>query len=102
MANGGCWAACNVNPEPHRGEVSNSPLLRPEVNRAAVRPGRVEFAWRAQRIARVHHFGEIDAVNPRGPRYDYPARPLLGITPDNADTVRDLLLRHRNPRARSY
>lgn len=54
----------------------------------------VEFAGRAQRIARVHHFGENDAVNPGGPRHDYPARELLGIADDDADRLRDLLLDH--------
>lgn len=52
----------------------------------------VEFAGRAQRIARVHHFGETDAVNPGGPRYDYPARPLLGINADDAERVRDAVV----------
>lgn len=54
----------------------------------------VEFAGRAQRIARVHHFGEADAVNPGGPKYTYPARELLGITQADAEKVRDLLLQH--------
>lgn len=52
----------------------------------------VEFAGRAARIARVHHFGETDAVNPGGPSYDYPARELLGITSEDAEALRDVLL----------
>lgn len=54
----------------------------------------VEFASRAQRIARVHHFGETDAVNPGGPRHRYPERPLLGISSQDADRIRDTILRH--------
>ncbi|SFE10195.1 phage virion morphogenesis protein [Paracidovorax konjaci] len=54
----------------------------------------VEFAGRAERIARVHHFGEVDAVKPGGPRYQYPARPLLGITESDLQTVRDVVLRY--------
>jgi len=54
----------------------------------------VEFMGRAQRIARVHHFGETDAVNRAGPQYTYPARELLGITDDDANTLRDALLAH--------
>ncbi len=54
----------------------------------------VEFAGRAQRIARVHHFGETDAVNPGGPMYDYPARELLGVTTADIETVRDVVLAH--------
>ena len=54
----------------------------------------VEFMSRAQRIARVHHFGETDAVNPGGPQYKYPARELLGITEDDASSLRDALMAH--------
>lgn len=54
----------------------------------------VEIAGRAQRIARVHHFGEVDAVNPGGPQYRYPARELLGITPADIEALHDTLLRH--------
>ncbi len=54
----------------------------------------VEFMSRAQRIARVHHFGETDAVNPGGPPYKYPARELLGITEDDASSLRDALMAH--------
>lgn len=52
----------------------------------------VEFMGRAQRIARVHHFGETDTVNPGGPQYTYPARELLGVTQDDAALIRDALL----------
>ncbi len=54
----------------------------------------VEFADRAQRIARVHHFGETDAINPGGPRYHYPARELIGIPDDDLDTLREALFAH--------
>ena len=54
----------------------------------------VMFAGRAARIARVHHFGETDDVKPGGPRYNYPARPLLGITNADRERLRDLLLEH--------
>lgn len=52
----------------------------------------VAFAGRTERIARVHHFGLRDSVRPGGPEYDYPARPLLGITPSQLDKVRELVL----------
>ena len=55
----------------------------------------VAFADRVQRIARVHHYGETDAVNnPNPPRYDYPARPLLGISDDDLQAITELLLNH--------
>ena len=62
--------------------------------RAAGDAAVVEFARRAQRIARVHHFGETDAVNPGGPQYTYPARELLGISQADAATLMDALLDH--------
>ena len=54
----------------------------------------VAFAGRAERIARVHQFGLRDKVKPGGPDYDYPARQLLGITDEQIERVRDLLLKH--------
>lgn len=54
----------------------------------------VAFASRAERIARVHHFGLKDRVKPGGPDYDYPARQLLGITDGQIERVRDMLLQH--------
>ena len=62
--------------------------------RATGRDAVVEFTGRAARIAAVHHFGQRDAVEPGGPDYDYPARPLLGITEDFAQRLRDKLLDH--------
>ncbi|RYF02236.1 MAG: phage virion morphogenesis protein [Comamonadaceae bacterium] len=52
----------------------------------------VEIAGRAQRIARVHHFGESDKVSPRGASYKYPARELLGISSTDLIALRQLLI----------
>lgn len=54
----------------------------------------VEFIGRAERIARVHHFGLRDRVAPGGAQYDYPARPLLGISEAQQEQIRDLILGH--------
>lgn len=54
----------------------------------------VGFAGRTERIARVHHFGLRDSVKPGGPQYDYPARPLLGISDDFTKRLQDRLLSH--------
>ena len=55
----------------------------------------VSFADRVQRIARVHHYGETDAVNhPDPPQYDYPARPLLGISDSDLQAITQLLMKH--------
>ena len=52
------------------------------------------FSGMAERIARVHHLGLRDRVKPGGPMYEYPARELLGITPEFNESVRDRILRH--------
>ncbi len=57
----------------------------------------VQFAGRADRIARVHHYGEQDRVAKNGPMYDYPERQLLGIPAEDADLLRDVILRHLHP-----
>ncbi|MDR6152195.1 phage virion morphogenesis protein [Acidovorax delafieldii] len=54
----------------------------------------VGFVGRAERIARVHHFGLRDRVKTGGPEYDYPARQLLGITDEQIERVRELLMKH--------
>lgn len=54
----------------------------------------VGFAGRTERIARVHHFGLRDSVKPGGAKYDYPARPLLGISEEFAKRLQDRLLSH--------
>lgn len=54
----------------------------------------VQFAGRAARIAAVHHSGLSDEVKPGGPKYRYPARPLLGISAADADMLRDAILQH--------
>lgn len=55
----------------------------------------VSFADRVQRIARVHHNGETDAVNfPSPPMYDYPERPLLGLGDTDLQAIQDLIFKH--------
>ncbi|WP_223275301.1 MULTISPECIES: phage virion morphogenesis protein [Delftia] len=56
----------------------------------------VGFFGRAERIARVHHFGERDSVRPGGPQYDYPARPLLGIGRMEREAVLAAVLNYLN------
>ncbi|MBV7417965.1 phage virion morphogenesis protein [Comamonas sp. CMM03] len=52
----------------------------------------VQFIGRAERIARVHHFGLRDRVAPGGAEYSYPERPLLGISQDQLEQLRDIIL----------
>lgn len=53
----------------------------------------LEFVGRADRIARVHHFGLEDRVNPGGPMHRYSARPLLGISEEQLHRIHELVLR---------
>lgn len=66
-----------------------------EARRLALKaaPGGMElgYAGRNARLASVHHHGEVDAVAKGGPRVKYPARPLLGLAPDDLEFVRERL-----------
>jgi len=54
----------------------------------------LQFVGRADRIARVHHFGLVDSVKPGGPKHRYHARPLLGFADDQVVQLRALLMKH--------
>lgn len=54
----------------------------------------VAFTAEVSRIARVHHLGLRDRVNRRGLEADYPARPLLGIPPDDEALIAELCTAH--------
>lgn len=53
----------------------------------------VGFAGRVARLARVHHFGKKSVVAPGGPKYQYPARMLLGMTKIEREMVRNRLFK---------
>lgn len=55
----------------------------------------IAFINRVQAVARVHHYGLRDRVR-RGSdiRADYPARPLLGISDTDTETVKRAVLDH--------
>ena len=71
-------------------------LRSPKWMKSAATPGEasVGFVGRAARIAALHHWGGPDRVTPRGPVYDYPARPLIGIPDALAERLRDMLAQH--------
>jgi phage virion morphogenesis protein len=52
------------------------------------------FLSRVARVARVHQFGLEDRVSKKGQMYNYPERPLLGLSQLDRNLIRDLLLRH--------
>ncbi|GLR13258.1 virion morphogenesis protein [Chitinimonas prasina] len=52
----------------------------------------VGFGGRVGRIARVHHYGLRDRVRPGGPEHQYTARPLLGVTDEDIESIKALVL----------
>ena len=58
-----------------------------------------ELGWHAvaARIALTHHLGEVDEVFHGGPRVKYPARPLIGLPPEDMDYIRDTVLEAVDP-----
>jgi phage virion morphogenesis protein len=51
----------------------------------------VGFFGRVARLARIHQDGGMDRVTPNGQMARYPARPLLGFTPADRETIREHL-----------
>lgn len=55
----------------------------------------VNFIGAAARLATTHHYGLRDVVNAkRGITHQYEARPLLGITDDDAKRIEEAVLKH--------
>ncbi|UQV45015.1 phage virion morphogenesis protein [Janthinobacterium lividum] len=54
----------------------------------------VGFLDKVMHIARVHHDGLADKVSKKGPKYTYPARPLLGIGEADRTLICESLLHH--------
>lgn len=54
----------------------------------------IGFVGKVMHVARVHHEGLTDSVSKTGPKYNYPARPLLGIGDADRILIRESLLRH--------
>ncbi|MGX9699268.1 phage virion morphogenesis protein [Janthinobacterium lividum] len=54
----------------------------------------VGFVGQVMHVARVHHEGLTDSISKKGPKYSYPARPLLGLSEADRTLIRDSLLRH--------
>lgn len=95
---GQAWAPRKSRSRDARGKLRQGPMFRKlraarhlkaqAFTDAAV----VQFVGRAERIARVHHFGLRDRVKPGGADYHYPARPLLGINAQQVEQIADLVL----------
>ncbi len=57
----------------------------------------IGFMAKVAHVARVHHEGLEDKVSKKGPKYTYPARPLLGFSVADRTLIRESLLRHLLP-----
>ncbi|MEL7966898.1 phage virion morphogenesis protein [Vreelandella neptunia] len=57
----------------------------------------IGFLGRVARIARVHHYGLRDRVEPGGPQHQYARRELIGITAKDADRIADSIFNHLTP-----
>lgn len=54
----------------------------------------VGFLGRVARIARVHHYGLRDRVEPDGPQHHYARRELVGITASDREHIGNKVLEH--------
>lgn len=88
--------------EPRKPRRDKKRLAQVKMFRGAVKPAylrkessaagaTVGFAGAMARIMRVHHDGLRDKVSrdPKSPSVDYPARPVLGLTPDDRSRILD-------------
>jgi phage virion morphogenesis protein len=57
----------------------------------------VAIAGSAARIARVHQYGLVDAVNRRGLQVRYPIRQILGFTEADRALIASTVLEHLTP-----
>ena len=52
----------------------------------------IEFAGNVQRIARVHHYGLRDRPSRKGKEVQYEARPLLGVSKADEETIETFII----------
>ncbi|MCD2355554.1 phage virion morphogenesis protein [Pantoea sp. MHSD4] len=52
----------------------------------------IEFAGNVQRLARVHHYGLRDRPSLKGKEVQYEARPLLGISEADKETIETFII----------
>lgn len=97
---GAAWQPRKNRTRDQRGRLRNGPMFSKlrkakHLKAQAFSDGAVvQFMGRAERLARVHHFGLRDRVMRGGPEYDYPARELIGITDEMAEAIEALVIEH--------
>lgn len=57
----------------------------------------VGFVGKVMRVAQVHHDGLTDNISKKGPKYNYPTRPLLGLNDLDRTLIRESYLHHMAP-----
>lgn len=62
--------------------------------RATASEASVFFGGRAERLARIHHFGLKDQVVRGGAEYEYPERKLLGIGTSMQERISEMIINH--------
>lgn len=70
------------------------PKLRGKLNASSSADAAIlEFASDVSRVASVHHYGLRDRVSRRGgTEYQYPSRELIGISNDDIETIKTIIL----------
>lgn len=97
---GDAWSPRKNRSRDARGGLRQGPLFRKlrtaKHLRAQVQghDAVVQFMGRAERLARIHHFGLRDRVSAKGAEYSYPARPLIGISEAQLGQLHELMLEH--------
>ena len=97
---GAAWQPRKNRTRDQRGRLRNGPMFSKlrkakHLKAKALPDGAVvQFMGRAERLARVHHFGLRDRVMAGGPEYEYPARPLIGITDEMEEAIEALVIQH--------
>lgn len=95
---GTAWEPRRVSARSKKGRIRRGMFAKLKTTKylkakASANEAEIEFPGRAQRIARVHHYGLRDRVSRRGPEVKYAARPLLGVNSEVENTVQAALLR---------
>lgn len=97
---GEAWVQRKHRARDARGKLRQGPMFRKLRNAKHLKAQAfrdsavVQFVGRAERLARIHHFGLRDFVSPGGAEYEYPARPLIGITQAQIEQISNLILGH--------
>ena len=94
---GTAWEPRRVTPRSKKGRIRRAMFAKLRTAKylkaqATGDTAEVSFVPAVQRLARVHHYGLRDRINRRGTTVQYAERPLLGISSEVENVVRETLL----------